>query len=665
MPRSGRLRLSRETRQYRAASHDAAHVAASVRHEMIEHEKVNILLVDDQPAKLLSYEVVLRDLGENLIQASSATDALQILLKNEIAVVLVDVCMPDLDGFELAAMIREHPRFQRTAIIFISAIHLSETDYLRGYEMGAVDYVPVPVVPELLRAKVRVFAELYRKTRQLEQLNRELELRVAERTAELKASAARLQESEHQLRLATDAAEIGLWDVDIVGGTLFWPPRVKAMFGISPDVPVSMDDFYAGMHPDDTAATSAAYAAACDPAQRALYDVEYRTIGREDGVIRWVAAKGRAIFDADGKCVRVIGTAMDITTRKQAEERQLLLAREVDHRARNALAVVQSIVRLTRSTSKEGYVKAVEGRIQALAQAHTLLSESRWQGADVRRLILEEIAPYRGADPARVQIDGPSVSLLPERSQSLALVLHELATNSVKYGALSVPDGTLSIRWALADGVLILRWTEAGGPLVVPPKSHGFGTKIMNASIKHQIGGNVAWDWRPTGLECTLQIPLGGSNAASSADAENLVHLPSGKMKRILLVEDEAMIGIMMRELLTEYGVFVVGPCCSLQEAMNEASGEFDGAILDLNLAGEFVYPVASLLSNRNVPFVFVTGYGDESLDARFDGSPILQKPITRDSLESHLSRMFGAAVQRTPSNNAMPGPASQSLKTA
>ena len=146
---------------------------------MIGDQKVNILLVDDQPAKLLTYEVMLRELNENLIQAASATEALQILLKNEIAVVLVDVCMPDLDGFELAAMIRDHPRFQRTAIIFISAIHLSETDYLRGYEMGAVDYVPVPVVPELLRAKVKVFAELYRKTRQLEELNAELEQRVA------------------------------------------------------------------------------------------------------------------------------------------------------------------------------------------------------------------------------------------------------------------------------------------------------------------------------------------------------------------------------------------------------------------------------------------------------------------------------------------------------
>src|SRR5664279_445915 len=159
---------------------------------MLEHETVNILLVDDQPAKLLSYEVILHDLQENLIKASSGQEALAHLLKTEIAVVLMDVCMPDLDGFQLAAMIREHPRFQKTAMIFISAIQVSDIDRLRGYEMGAVDYVPVPVIPEVLRAKIRVFAELYRKTRQLERFNAELEDRVRARTAELEDSNARL-----------------------------------------------------------------------------------------------------------------------------------------------------------------------------------------------------------------------------------------------------------------------------------------------------------------------------------------------------------------------------------------------------------------------------------------------------------------------------------------
>src|SRR6202521_4091713 len=151
---------------------------------MRSDEKVNILLVDDQPAKLLSYEVILREIGENLIKATSGREALEQLLKSEIAVVLMDVCMPELDGFQLAAMIREHPRFRKTAIIFVSAIHLTDVDRLRGYEMGAVDYVPIPVVPEVLRAKVRIFAELFRKTRELEQLNSKLEGHVAERTAE-------------------------------------------------------------------------------------------------------------------------------------------------------------------------------------------------------------------------------------------------------------------------------------------------------------------------------------------------------------------------------------------------------------------------------------------------------------------------------------------------
>src|SRR5216110_207399 len=189
---------------------------------MIDHEKVNILLVDDQPAKLLAYEVILKELGENLVVASSGREALEYLLKNEVAVILVDVCMPELDGFELAAMIRDHPRFQKTAMIFISAIQVSDIDRLRGYEMGAVDYVPVPVVPEVLRAKVRVFADLYRKNRQLERLNAELEERVAARTSELQASTLRLLESEQRRSLALSAGSMGSWDWDLSTNHIIW-----------------------------------------------------------------------------------------------------------------------------------------------------------------------------------------------------------------------------------------------------------------------------------------------------------------------------------------------------------------------------------------------------------------------------------------------------------
>jgi signal transduction histidine kinase len=171
-----------------------------------DQEKVNILLVDDQPAKLLSYEAILGQLGENLIKAGSAAEALECLLKRNIAVILIDVCMPELDGFQLATMIRDHPRFRSTAIIFVSAIQVTDLDRLRGYELGAVDYVPVPVIPELLRAKVKVFAELYRKTRQLERLNAELETRVAERTAELAQANSELERRVEERTREREAA---------------------------------------------------------------------------------------------------------------------------------------------------------------------------------------------------------------------------------------------------------------------------------------------------------------------------------------------------------------------------------------------------------------------------------------------------------------------------
>src|SRR4051812_9100898 len=201
---------------------------------MTPDDKVNILLVDDQPSKLLTYEVILRELGDNLIKASSGKEALEYLLKNEIAVVLMDVCMPELDGFELASMIREHPRFRKIAMIFISAIHLAEIDHLRGYEMGAVDYVPVPVVPEVLRAKVRVFTDLYRKSRQLERLNAELEKRVAERTAELEASTTRLLESEQRRGFALAAGNMGSWDWDLSTGKFEWDAGQHAIYGVKP-----------------------------------------------------------------------------------------------------------------------------------------------------------------------------------------------------------------------------------------------------------------------------------------------------------------------------------------------------------------------------------------------------------------------------------------------
>jgi signal transduction histidine kinase len=195
-------------------------VAASVNDAAEINDRVNILLVDDSEAKLLSHEVVLAEIGETLFKASSAREAFEYLLRNEIALILIDVCMPDLDGFELAAMIREHPRFQHTAIIFVSAVMNAYPDQLRGYQLGAVDYVPVPVVPELLRAKVKVFVDLYRKTRQLERFNAELEQRVSERTSALQSFNEELEQRIEQRTRERETALAQLFEaqkMDTIG----------------------------------------------------------------------------------------------------------------------------------------------------------------------------------------------------------------------------------------------------------------------------------------------------------------------------------------------------------------------------------------------------------------------------------------------------------------
>jgi two-component sensor histidine kinase/DNA-binding response OmpR family regulator len=613
---------------------------------MTTDDKVNVLLVDDQPAKLLAYEVILRELGENLVKAMSAREALEYLLKNDVAIILIDVCMPELDGFQLAAMIREHPRFQKTAIIFISAIHLTDVDRLRGYEMGAVDYVPVPVVPEVLRAKVKVFAELYRKTRELERMNAELEQRVSARTAELEASTRQLIQSEERRSLALVAGRMGSWDLDLVNGDWLWDDGQFQIFGVDPEnFKPTLERVSALVAPEDLAHLQEMIAD-FSKGDAKSYQTEFR-VYRPDGKMRWCLGTAAPTLDASGRVVRISGVTVDITDRKETEERQTLLVREVDHRARNALAVVQSIVRLTKAKSKDAYVDAVEGRIAALARAHVLLSESRWEGADLSQLLKEELAPYRDGEMDRILASGPAIFLQPATAQIVSLAVHELATNAAKYGALSTAGGRVTLTWRAEQGRLTLQWIEAGGPPVHPPSSKGYGTKVITTSIERQLGGGVTFDWRPEGLCFTLSIPTGDMSRASKTRPEERRTADGTKIpaagatavgNRLLLVEDETLVGIMMSEMLTELGFEVIGPICNLSDAMSAVRKEaFHSAVLDVNLRGEMVYPVADALAAKGVPFVFVTGYGVDGIDARFANVPVLQKPIEKQTIESVL----------------------------
>ena len=611
-------------------------------------DKVNILLIDDQPAKLLSYEVILAELGENLIKATSPHEALGILLKTEdVAVVLIDVVMPQLDGFQLATMIREHPRFQKLAIIFVSAIQVGEMDHLRGYEIGAVDYVSVPVVPKVLRAKVRVFVDLYRKTRQLEVLNSELEARVAARTAELEAQTERLRQSEERRSIALSAGDMGSWEVDLVTGHLEWDDGPYRIFGVDPaDFEPTVERIEAMMHPDDREKHALA---AIVGAGGSRFQVEFRIV-RPNGEVRWCYGAGIITRDADGKPVRMNGVIVDITDRKRAEERQVLLAREVDHRAKNTLAVVLSVLRLTRAPTTKDFIATVEGRVHALAATHNLLSATRWEGADLGKIVEEEMAPYQANHRQRVITGGPAVVLLPATAQAVALALHELATNAAKYGALSTETGTLAVTWRAEGDALVLDWTETGGPPTAEPARLGFGLTIVRSSIEAQFRGGVSYEWRREGLRCTLSIPAAqiaappaAAEAPAPAPADNGTRRSLADM-RLLVVEDELLVSMLIQEILGELGATVAGPYARLSDGLAAAKAEgFDGAILDLNLAGESADPLADFLLARGVPFVFITGYQRESIDRRYANVPVLQKPIDAAALEGVLLTLLGS----------------------
>ena len=280
-------------------------------------------MVDDQPGKLLSYEAILSELGENLIQATSGREALEKLLKSEVAVVLMDVSMPEIDGFELAEIIRQHPRFQKIAIIFVSAVHLTDLDRLKGYQHGAVDYLSVPIVPEVLRAKVRVFAELHRKSRQLERLNVELEERVVDRTQELERKAVALEQLNRDLAQRNQELDAIVQTApDIIfsrqadGTRDYISSRFYEYTGAPPGSAV-VAGWLDYMHPDDRERSLGHWLRCVQSGE--TYESEYRLRGA-DGQYRWFRARAVPLRDPRGSILKWYGTCSDIHDSKLLEQ---------------------------------------------------------------------------------------------------------------------------------------------------------------------------------------------------------------------------------------------------------------------------------------------------------------------------------------------------------
>jgi two-component sensor histidine kinase len=268
----------------------------------------------------------------------------------------------------------------------------------------------------------------------------------------------------------------------------------------------------AAAHPDDRDRLEAGFLAA--NARREGYRAEYR-MRRADGAWRWVLKTAEPRFAEGGTYCGLVGSSVDVTERREAEERQALLLRELDHRAKNALAVVQAAVHLTPANDANSFAEAVRGRVDALARAHTLLAAGRWSSADLRQLVAAELAPFLhtggGGGGSRAELDGPPVALAPHAAQALSTVVHELSTNATKHGALSAPGGHMTVSWHVdtAAGALRLRWVEQGGPAVAgEPSRRGFGSRLIETTIRRQLGGTLSREWTPTGLVLELAVPL-------------------------------------------------------------------------------------------------------------------------------------------------------------
>ncbi len=325
-----------------------------------------------------------------------------------------------------------------------------------------------------------------------------------------KRDAAALRASEARLRLALEAAGFGTWEYDIRRDRGARKGLYANDFPGVPAADFSLATWLSPVHPEDRPVVEARLRHVLE-GRAAGYEADSR-VPRLEGGWRWMASRGAVVeVDDRGQPLTLAGISRDITESRQVAERQALLAREVDHRAKNVLAVVQAALRLTKAADLPSYIRAIEGRVAALARTQTLLAENQWNGARLDALLRGEIAPF--ADEGRVALEGPAVALRPALAQALAMAIHELATNAVKYGALSTLAGRVRVAWRLDGDMsdrLHIDWSETQGPdLQGPPARRGFGSRVLEATLCRQLGGTVSLDWRPGGLICRIEVPLG------------------------------------------------------------------------------------------------------------------------------------------------------------
>jgi len=439
-----------------------------------------------------------------------------------------------------------------------------------------------------------------------------------------------------RLELALQAAGLGEFEWDLTRSRLCISERMAALTGLPAGDTDSSGILAAHVHADDVSAFIAQRDAAVSAGD--TFDIRFRYIRPTDKRLIWLRLAGVVDRDDAGAAHRLTGIIEDVSQNHLEEDQRQQLMSELDHRVKNVLAAVQALAQQTakRTTSLDSFLTTFGGRLKAMASANELLTAARWRGAAIDHLAAAELGAIA---PGQTSWDGPELFLTPRAANALSLALHELATNAVKFGALSVETGHVALRWtARTGGGFELTWTETGGPTVSQPTRQGFGSTLLDQVTPRELNGDTKVDYRPAGV--TVRFRAG---AQAMADRPEVVPeapvarvtetVPTSrgpaslKGSRVLIVEDAVLLALELETGLSEAGATVIGPAYELEEAMALLDQPIDAAVLDANLNGRSVTPVAEVLHQRQIPFLFATGYGEAGGAPGGFEAPVIRKP--------------------------------------
>lgn len=457
-----------------------------------------------------------------------------------------------------------------------------------------------------------------------------------------------------RLELALEAAKLGEFAWDLTRSLLIVSPRMARITGISAGQysTIDTDVFYDAVHPDDRADVRAAIETAVNSSGHC--DLDYRVIRPDDGRTIWIRATGSLERDDQGTPRTICGLVRDISLRKAAEDQRATLMAELDHRVKNVLSAVQVLAQQTakRTPNIESFLAHFSGRLKAMASANELLTAARWRGAAISQLAEAELG---GIAPGQAHWTGPDLFLTPRAANAIALALHELAINALKFGALSTDVGQVHLAWSEdADGGFSMTWIESGGPPVSPDPRLGFGSTLLRQVTGREVNGKVDVAFRAAGVRVRLQasplavverpLPQGGKAARPIPDKRPVeADLSRLVGARVLVVEDAVLLAMELETGLVEVGAIVVGPAYELDEALALLDQSIDVAVLDANLNGRAVTPVADALTARGIPFLFATGYGENGGAPWGFDAPIIRKPYDIGDVAAAVSALLKA----------------------